>query len=526
MSSAPVEELAQFLRDRFGANAPTTWSFQTHWSYMQLQDWPRTDQYDDAKMMDLMQQLYDALRAPDDDRPLIGELTLDNDPPQLQHTFELSSLSPCSVLLDSEFCYPNDQHTRQSVSEHPAATDSATDPGVLRRVESLVTQWAAHYREVTGSAPEFGEPYTEDRLLAIEQRVGLRLPEDLRALYRLVGDDDHELGLLGGYSLLEPAAHDHPQMGFGVASTSDPFTPLDRVVFDPYPLGAVRRVSSSDGWIPIGKDYGCNGIAVDLDPGPAGQYGQILEFGRDFEMVGVLAESVTALLTKVVTTLLRADVGQDVWPVRISRPDRQWAANIQVDADHLAAALAETPDVDQLQRLRLARPGLSIRRLPTGAVITNGRNTDADPGRLDLRALSVAQNLRQVEIEGNGELRLWLPDAVESLLLDAPGANLSELAGHPTLWDLTVGGMSVRVRDLAALPALTRLDASEADIDDVAALADLDLRVLRLSTEQWRQFRHADRLPKRLAAAQWVGETPSMSEAMAFNNWLRRKAGR
>ncbi|MEU6561391.1 SMI1/KNR4 family protein [Nocardia nova] len=520
--SGPVEELARFLLDRFGADVPVTWSFQTNRDYMKLQDWPRTGEYDDSTMMDLMDALDEALRAPDDDRPLIGDLTLNTDPPHLRHTFELASRSPCSVLLDPEFRYPNDRHTRP-VPESAAVSDEPTDPEVLRRIEVLVTQWAIHHREIHGAAPEFGEPYTEEQLSAIEQRLGVRLPEDLRALYRLIGDDDYrELGLLGGYSLQEPAAPDDPNRGFGTAPTSDAFTPLSPVVFDASPVGAVRRVSSSDGWIPIGTDYGCNAIAVDLDPGPDGRYGQILEFGRDFERIGVLAESVTALLSGIVATLLREDIDEDDWPPRVSRPDPQWQANVDASGEPVTT-FTGVSDVEQLQHLRLTQPGLSAHRLPNGELMIHRYGDDADPGRLDLSVLSATSHLRQVEITWDGEIRLWLPHTVESLELNAPRADLSDLAGHPALWNLTLGPMPVRARDLAALPELIRLDASAADIDDVVALADLDVRILLLRADQWQRLRRADRLPKRLAGAQWIGDPLPIPEAADFSAWLRTK---
>ncbi|KAI1853714.1 hypothetical protein JX265_003953 [Neoarthrinium moseri] len=60
---------------------------------------------------------------------------------------------------------------------------------------------------------------------------------------------------------------------------------------DSVPQGAIQRVYAHPGWIPLVRDWGGNNLAVDLAPGPAGTWGQIILFGRDYDTKYVVAKS-------------------------------------------------------------------------------------------------------------------------------------------------------------------------------------------------------------------------------------------
>jgi hypothetical protein len=51
-----------------------------------------------------------------------------------------------------------------------------------------------------GEVPDFGVGYSEAEILDYETRLGLRLPEDLRAVYRTIRQD--MCGLLGMFCVL------------------------------------------------------------------------------------------------------------------------------------------------------------------------------------------------------------------------------------------------------------------------------------------------------------------------------------
>ena len=66
-----------------------------------------------------------------------------------------------------------------------------------------------------------------------------------------------------------------------------------------FPPNAVQRVYSHPAWIPLARDWGGNNLAVDLAPGPAGSWGQIILFGRDYDTKYVVARSWAAFLAIV-----------------------------------------------------------------------------------------------------------------------------------------------------------------------------------------------------------------------------------
>jgi cell wall assembly regulator SMI1 len=259
--------------------------------------------------MDPLQRLDAALREPGDDRMLVMEVAVGaGRTVEFSYSFGLASASPYSVVLDREYRYPN--HPRPGMPRPAAArpTGRPTDPDVLRHIDSLVREFAGHYRRVTGRAPRFGQIRSEHELAAAEEAMGLRLPEDVRALHRLAGDDPHEVGLLGRYRLLPlPAVVSRYVDGApGAWGWHDGLFGFGRVVLDAHPPGVVRRVSRNDWWVVIASDFSGNECAVDLDPAPEGRPGQLIEYGRDFPCpVNLVAESATAQLTAVLEALRR-----------------------------------------------------------------------------------------------------------------------------------------------------------------------------------------------------------------------------
>lgn len=69
------------------------------------------------------------------------------------------------------------------------------------------------------------------------------------------------------------------------------------------PPGAVQKAYAHPAWIPLVRDWGGNNLAVDLAPGPAGQWGQVILFGRDYDTKYVVARSWAAFLALVADDL-------------------------------------------------------------------------------------------------------------------------------------------------------------------------------------------------------------------------------
>lgn len=73
------------------------------------------------------------------------------------------------------------------------------------------------------------------------------------------------------------------------------------------PPNAVQKAYAHPAWIPLARDWGGNLIAVDLAPGPAGTWGQIIIFGRDYDTKFVIARSWASFLATVADDLSSND---------------------------------------------------------------------------------------------------------------------------------------------------------------------------------------------------------------------------
>ncbi|CAK7228500.1 Cell wall assembly regulator [Sporothrix eucalyptigena] len=69
------------------------------------------------------------------------------------------------------------------------------------------------------------------------------------------------------------------------------------------PAGAIQKAYAHPAWIPLVRDWGGNNLAIDLAPGPRGQWGQVIMFGRDYDTKYVVARSWSAFLALVADDL-------------------------------------------------------------------------------------------------------------------------------------------------------------------------------------------------------------------------------
>ena len=80
---------------------------------------------------------------------------------------------------------------------------------------------------------------------------------------------------------------------------------------DSQPSNAIQKAYAHPGWIPVARDWGGNNLAVDLAPGPGGQWGQVILMGRDYDCKYVVARSWAALLATVADDLNSSKVYVD-----------------------------------------------------------------------------------------------------------------------------------------------------------------------------------------------------------------------
>ncbi|KAK1148259.1 Cell wall assembly regulator [Aspergillus melleus] len=80
---------------------------------------------------------------------------------------------------------------------------------------------------------------------------------------------------------------------------------------DSQPPGAVQKAYAHPAWIPLARDWGGNNIAIDLAPGPAGKWGQVIIFGRDYDCKYVVARSWAAFLAVMADDICSGKVSVD-----------------------------------------------------------------------------------------------------------------------------------------------------------------------------------------------------------------------
>lgn len=80
---------------------------------------------------------------------------------------------------------------------------------------------------------------------------------------------------------------------------------------DSQPANAVQKAYCHPAWIPLARDWGGNYLAVDLAPGPAGKWGQVIIFGRDYDCKYVVARSWGAFMATLADDLSTDKVSID-----------------------------------------------------------------------------------------------------------------------------------------------------------------------------------------------------------------------
>ncbi|MEU6846883.1 SMI1/KNR4 family protein [Streptomyces sp. NPDC046716] len=141
-------------------------------------------------------------------------------------------------------------------------------------------------------------------IAATEARLGVALPEELKALYQVAHptwEEGSETGLQAAERIDEAIGCDlFPLASCYVADAASRPSPWDHGAMEAVVTGPGARVQGlvgSPGWIVFGDNGGGDRLAVDLTPGPHGHIGQIILIGHE-GCVGaeLIAESLTDLV--------------------------------------------------------------------------------------------------------------------------------------------------------------------------------------------------------------------------------------
>ncbi|MFF4378671.1 SMI1/KNR4 family protein [Kitasatospora sp. NPDC001547] len=226
---------------------------------------------------------------------------------------------------------------------------------------------------------------TEEEIAAAEERLGVALPEELKALYRVTrvspagpgGSGDWEadfaeiqaagsavgceLSSLDGLFVADAATRPCP---WQYAATKAAATPPD---------AAVQALVGSPGWIAFGGNGG-DTFAVDLTPGPRGHLGQVILIDHEQSIGAELyGESLTELVLSRFSNEAPADHHERRPPVAARVGDHH-------ELDDLASAAHPDLEVVRIFRRSGAPLGLApVAGLPRVRTLTAHPGTLADP---------------------------------------------------------------------------------------------------------------------------------------------------
>lgn len=173
----------------------------------------------------------------------------------------------------------------------PGARPAPTgDPGL---VERTMREW---FPGATGA--------TGEEIAACERRLGVSLPDDLKALYRVASGRREDWGTFGDSVRLWESAPNEFLFPLDSLYVADPATRAfgdwdlraQEAVITP-PGARVQGLAGSPGWIVFAHDGSGEMTAVDLTPGPGGHVGQVIEIPHEQDLgARLVCDSVTDLI--------------------------------------------------------------------------------------------------------------------------------------------------------------------------------------------------------------------------------------
>lgn len=178
----------------------------------------------------------------------------------------------------------NVEYTGELVVPPPATAALQATGSVAERWATIRAWLQTHHPD---ALEQFNPAASPDAIAAVERARGITLPDDYKT-FLAIHDGQDEFAPFVGLGALLPIAEVADTELFG----EEMEVPADCVG------EGVRAVDWSPGWIPIsrsarGRDFLC----IDLDPGPGGVRGQIIEYVVDDDGRPLVAKSFADLLS-------------------------------------------------------------------------------------------------------------------------------------------------------------------------------------------------------------------------------------
>lgn len=153
---------------------------------------------------------------------------------------------------------------------------------------------------------------TDLELNHLERHTGLKLPEDYQTLYRWKGGQGplsgRQVGLFGGleFHTLQDVQQDWDLWQEVLSSSPDINTFIDEQTSTP--PGFIQELYTTPGWLAFAGFRGTGDrIGIDLNPGPLGSMGQVINYGRDEEHKTVLAPDLGSFVTWYIQEVLKGN---------------------------------------------------------------------------------------------------------------------------------------------------------------------------------------------------------------------------
>jgi cell wall assembly regulator SMI1 len=165
-----------------------------------------------------------------------------------------------------------------------------TAPMVVSDAWRLIHDWLDRHSPTLRR--KLRAPATDKAIAQLEKTVGVSLPDDFKASYRIHDGTESWPGAIIGAPMLsvEAIAETWKELK-GLAKDWEQSLPIHVS----YEKDRIKEDAVNPHWIPfLGPDED-NYIGIDFDPGPAGTKGQVINFGADQFVYGsnrfVIAES-------------------------------------------------------------------------------------------------------------------------------------------------------------------------------------------------------------------------------------------
>ncbi|MGW5867330.1 SMI1/KNR4 family protein [Streptomyces sp. NPDC055239] len=348
----------------------------------------------------------------------------------------------------------------------PARLLQAGDPQeAVRLLWAYLCKRAEIFGREPGRLECFGDelpaPRDAEEIKDLERALGVRLPDDLRALYAVADGDGGD----GGSRLFDRhpwlrldqlVALHHADRWWAAGDTWKHHTlgSVRSERSDGLPHATVRSSADRPGWIIFAESTGGDFLAVDMDPAEGGRPGQVIRIGLHHDNGPVyVADSVTELLRLQLEALERGD--------------------------YLCDAACEELWIDA---------GLPKRRGDTADGAGNGTGS---------AGAAADASVHHVQVTSDAEL--------------------AALAEHPALAAVTVRSAEpLSLTPLRDCPRLYGLDLSRAAVRDLGAVIGIPgLRYLAMRAEQWHELTQQAGRPPGLAVAV-LADAPSPGTLAAW----------